>query len=62
MAVLHDVKWEPTQHEGLQMFYDGFETWFRCTECEYCNTRLYHARMHYLRIHVGGGRPCKKKR
>lgn len=35
---------------------------FYCTQCNYKNNRKYHARMHFIRIHINNGIPIFKKR
>ena len=35
---------------------------FYCTQCNYKNNRKYHARMHFIRIHINNGSPIFKKR
>jgi hypothetical protein len=43
-------------YQYLLTRHDGRTRLFRCSECVYRGDRLYHARMHYERIHVNGGR------
>jgi hypothetical protein len=43
-------------YQYLLTRHDGRTLLFRCSECVYRGDRLYHARMHYERIHVNGGR------
>jgi len=35
---------------------------FKCSKCNYRNTRLYHTKMHFIRIHIQNGKPIHKKR
>ena len=62
MHSLRLAKWEPSDIDGLLVFYDGLKRWFRCCMCSYLNDRAYHSRMHYQRIHVNGGRAMVGKR
>jgi UDP-N-acetylenolpyruvoylglucosamine reductase len=56
------IDWEPSEHEGLLFYKEGVKCWYRCSGCCYINDRLYHAKMHYMRIHVNKGRPALLKR
>jgi hypothetical protein len=56
------IDWEPSEHKGLLFYKDGVKCWYRCSCCCYINDRLYHAKMHYTRIHVNKGRPAVLKR
>ena len=46
---------------GLDVKYEGKKAWFYCSRCSYKNDRRYHAKMHFLRIHVNGGNSCESK-
>ena len=35
---------------------------FICSKCNYRNTRKYHTKMHFIRIHIKEGKPVDKKR
>jgi len=47
---------------GVDVKYEGKKAWFYCSRCSYKNDRQYHAKMHFLRIHVNGGNSCESKR
>jgi len=36
--------------------------WFHCSCCTYKIDRQHHARMHFIRIHINGGKSCERKR
>ena len=38
------------------------KTFFKCSKCSYKNTRLYHTKMHFIRIHIQNGKPSHNKR
>lgn len=42
---------------------DGKKWWYLCSKCDYKNDRLYHSKMHFIRVHVKGGRgnPGRRK-
>jgi hypothetical protein len=56
------VDWQPSPHDGLLSFHDGTRHWYHCIRCSYYKERLYHAKMHFIRIHVKKGKPSPKKR
>ena len=55
------IDWEPSEHDGLNFYSDGRKSWYHCTQCEYYNDRLYHAKKHFQRVHVQNGRNLLKK-
>ena len=58
-------QWEVTAHDGLVYSpkTQDLRAMFACQKCAYQNDRLYHAKMHHLRIHVlnGFAMPGKRK-
>ena len=50
------------EYTGVDVKYEGKKAWFYCSRCSYKNDRRYHAKMHFLRIHVNGGNSCMSKR
>jgi hypothetical protein len=36
--------------------------YFYCTQCDYMTNRKYHAKMHFIRIHVNNGNHMETKR
>ena len=54
--------WVKSEHEGLLTLHDGAKRWYHCELCEYRNDRLYHSKMHFLRIHVNNGKSMPRKR
>jgi hypothetical protein len=54
--------WKLSDYDGLYTYHDGKKRWFHCVFCKYHSDRLYHSKMHYLRIHINGGKAMEKKR
>jgi len=54
--------WVKSEHDGLLTLHDGSKRWYHCEVCDYRNDRLYHSKMHYLRIHVNNGKSMPRKR
>jgi len=54
--------WVKSEHEGLLTLHDGAKRWYHCAVCDYRNDRLYHSKMHYMRIHVKNGKSMPRKR
>jgi len=50
------------KHAWLLTVHDGAKRWYHCRECDYQGDRLYHARMHYERVHVNAGKAVLLKR
>jgi len=48
--------------EDLRVESDGKKWWYGCTKCLYRSDRKYHAKMHFMRCHVNGGRGCNGRR
>ena len=38
------------------------KNYYYCTKCNYKTNRKYHARMHFIRIHINNGNPLVNKR
>jgi len=55
-------EWAKSDHDGLLTLHDGTKRWYHCELCEYRNDRLYHSKMHFLRIHVKNGKSMPNKR
>eukprot|EP00960_Hanusia_phi_P059204 764096-Hanusia_phi.AAC.2 len=58
----NDSEWVRSEHPGLLTMHDGTKRWYHCERCSYFNNRLYHSKMHYLRIHVKNGKSVIRKR
>jgi len=43
-------------------YYQNKKVYYMCSRCNYVNDRLYHCKMHFLRIHIHSGKPVNKKR
>ena len=58
----NESEWVRSEHPGLLTMHDGTKRWYHCERCSYFNNRLYHSKMHYLRIHVKNGKSVIRKR
>jgi len=60
LIIVSEIEYEKI--EGLEIKPVNNKLWYFCLHCNYNNDRKYHAKMHFQRIHVNGGRASHNKR